>query len=148
MITTLIAGTAAMFVTVTRYSSVAPGRAGPPPTTKTCFVIDSCWTAPTTTTVGCAPFPGFPSPSVRRFGSSTLSTTAWLTISVPAGVPRLTRRSNWRTPEAPGEIVPAPGPGSGGVRSDEEILMPEASGETPPSGWPTGSPFNRVESAT
>jgi hypothetical protein len=80
------------------------------------------------------PFPGFPSPSVRRFGSSTLSTTAWFVISVPAGVPRLTRRLNCRIAEAPAEIVPAPGPGSGGVRSDDETSMPEASGETPPSG--------------
>ena len=37
---------------------------------------------------------GLPSPSVRRFGSSTLLTTAWLLIAVPAGVPALTRRSN------------------------------------------------------
>src|SRR5438093_1332488 len=123
-----------MFVTVTRYSSVEPASAGPPPTTETCFVIDSCWTAPTTTTVGWAPFPGLPSPSVRRFGSSTLSTTAWLMIRVPAGVPRLTRRSNCSVAVAPGEIVPAPGPGSGGVRLDELMLIPDASGGTPPSG--------------
>ena len=49
---------------------------------------------------------------------------------------------------APGEIVPAPGPGSGGVRSDELMLMPEASGATPPSGRPTGSAFKVVEFAT
>ena len=47
-----------------------------------------------------------------------------------------------------GEIVPAPGPGSGGVRSDELMLMPEASGATPPSGCATGDPLRRVEFAT
>ena len=49
VITTLKAGTSAMFWTVTVYSSVAPGSAAPPPTTATCFVISSCWSAPTTT---------------------------------------------------------------------------------------------------
>ena len=137
-----------MFTTLTRYSSVEPGSAGPPPTTRTCFVIESCCTAPTTTTVGWAPFPGLPSPSVSRLGCPVLVTTAWLLISVPAGVPALTRRSYWRVAVAPGEIVPAPGPGSGGVRSDELMLMPEASGATPPSGCPTGSPFNCVVFAT
>ena len=94
VMTTLVAGTAAMFVTRTTYSSVEPGSAAPPPTTVTCFVIESCWPAPTTTTVGSGPVAGLPSPSVSRFGSSTLSTTAWLLIRVPAGVPALTRRSN------------------------------------------------------
>src|SRR2546428_8433351 len=117
-----------------------PARAGPPPTTVTCFVIDNCWTAPTTTTVGCAPFPGFPSPSVRRFGSSTLSTTAWFVISVPAGVRRLTLRLNCRIAEAPGEIVPAPGPGSGGVRVEELVLVPAASGG-PPAAAGAAGPF-------
>ena len=63
-----------------------------------------------------------------------LLTTAWLLITVPAGVPPLTSRSNVSTAAAPGEIVPAPDPGSGGVRSDELMSIPEASGETPPSG--------------
>ena len=94
VMTTLVAGTAAMFVTRTTYSSTAPGSAAPPPTTVTCFVIESCWPAPTTTTVGSGPVAGLPSPSVSRSGSSTLSTTAWLLIRVPAGVPGLTRRSN------------------------------------------------------
>ena len=93
MITTLRAGTAATFTTVTRYSSCAPGTAAPPPTTETCFVMESCWPAPTTTTVGSGPVAGLPSPSVSRSGSSTLSTTAWLLMMVPAGVPELTRRS-------------------------------------------------------
>ena len=35
-----------------------------------------------------------------------LPTTAWLTISVPAGVPSSTRSSNVRVASAPGEIVP------------------------------------------
>src|SRR5947207_3350959 len=142
--TTLKAGTAAMFRTVTRYSSVEPGSAGPPPTTTTCFVIESCCTAPTTTTVGWAPLPGLPSPSVSRFGCPVLVTTAWLLIRVPAGVPGLTRRSYWRTAVAAGEIVPAPGPGGGGGRAEELMLMPEASGATPPSGCPTGRLFSRV----
>ena len=146
--TTYSAGTAAMLVTVTTYSSSAPGTAGPPPTTATCLVIESCWPAPTTTTVGSGPVAGLPSPSVSRFGTSTVSTTAWLLISVPVATPSLTRRSNCSTAEAPAEIVPAPAPGSGGVRSEELILMPAASGEAPPSGWPTGSPFSSVESAT
>ena len=32
-----------MFVTRTMYSSWLPASAGPPPTTATCFVIESCW---------------------------------------------------------------------------------------------------------
>ena len=43
VMTTLVAGTAAMFVTRTTYSSAEPGSAAPPPTTVTCFVIESCW---------------------------------------------------------------------------------------------------------
>jgi len=31
---------------------------------------------------------------------------------------------------------------------DELMLMPEASGETPLSGWPTGNPLSTVEFAT
>src|SRR5439155_5927619 len=146
--TTLKAGTAAVFTTVTTYSSCAPGMAGPPPTTETWFEIESCWPAPTTTTVGCGPFAGLPSPSVSRLGCPVLVTTAWLLIRVLAGVPGSTRRSYCRVAAAPGEIVPAPGPGSGGVRSDEEMLMPEASGATPPSGCPTGRPLRSVVFAT
>ena len=71
--TTLMAGSAAMFVAFTTYSSCAPGTAAPPPTTVTCFVIESCWPTPTTTTVGSGPVAGLPSPSVSRFGNSTLS---------------------------------------------------------------------------
>ena len=41
--TTLVAGSDAMFVALTTYSSVEPGSAAPPPTTVTCFVIESCW---------------------------------------------------------------------------------------------------------
>ena len=55
VMTTLVAGTGAMFVALTTYSSVAPGRAAPPPTTVTCFVIESCWPTPTTMTVGSGP---------------------------------------------------------------------------------------------
>src|SRR5262245_6365760 len=146
--TTVRAGTNPTLTTFTTYSSVAPASAAPPPTTVTCLVMASCWMAPTTTTVGSGPVAGLPSPSVRMFGSSTVSTTAWLLITVPAGVPGLTRSSNTSTPAAPGEIVPAPAPGSGGVMLDELMLMPEASGETPPSGWPTGNPFKSVEFAT
>ena len=112
------------------------------------MVIESCWASPTTTTVGSGPVAGSPSPSVSRSGSSVLPTTAWLEISVPAGVPGSTRRSNCRTAVAPAETVPAPTAGNGGVRSDELTSMPEASGDAPPSGWPTGRPFNSVESAT
>src|SRR5258706_3221070 len=122
-----------MFTTLTRYSSVDPGRAGPPPTTVPCFVMDSCWTAPTTTTVGWAPFAGLPSPSVSRVACPVLVTTAWLLIRVPAGVPGLTVRSYCRTAVAPGEIVPAPGPGSGGVLWAGGRVMPEASGAVSPT---------------
>ena len=94
VITTLMAGIGPIFVALTTYSSVAPARAAPPPTTVTCFVIESCWPTPTTMTVGSGPVERLPSPSVRRSGNSTLSTTAWLLIRVPAGVPALTRRSN------------------------------------------------------
>jgi hypothetical protein len=59
----------------------------PPPTTVTCLEMESCWPAPTTTTVGSGPVAGLPSPSVSRSGRSTLSTTAWLLIRVPAGCP-------------------------------------------------------------
>ena len=44
--------------------------------------------------------------------------------------------------------MPPRGAGSGGVRSDDAIAMPAASGEAPPSGTPTGRPFSRSESAT
>ena len=123
-----------MFVTVTRYSRVEPGTAGPPPTTTTSFVIVNCWTAPTTTTVGWAPFAGLPSLSVSSCGSSAVSTAAWLTIKVPSGVPRLTRSSYSTTADAPGAIVP--------------MSMPAANGEAPPSGRPNGALFNSVESVT
>ena len=82
------------------------------------------------------------------FGSSCVCTTAWLLITVPDGVPAFTWRSNSSTALWPGESVPAPGPGSGGVRSEELIGTPAISGETPPSGWPTGSPFSLVVFAT
>src|SRR5216117_3431174 len=113
-----------------RYSSCAPGRAGPPPTTETCAEIETCWPEPTTTTVGCGGVAGLPLLSVSRFGSPALLTTAWLLIAVPAGVPGLTRKSYLRTAVVPGEIVPT--------------LMPEASGAAPPSGWPTGDPLRSV----
>ena len=75
-------------------------------------------------------------------------TTAWFVISVPAGVPASTSRSNSITALWPGLIVPPPGPGSGGVWSAEAIPIPAASGELPPSGVPTGRPFSCSESAT
>src|SRR5262249_11832253 len=105
--------------------------------------MESCWPEPPTTTFGWAPVAGYLSPSVSRLGCTVLVTTDWLLIRVPAGVPGSTRSSYVRTAAAPGEIVPAPGAGSGGVRSDELMLMPEASGARPPSGRPTGRPFNR-----
>ena len=64
------------------------------PITETCFVMDSCWPLPTGITVGSGPVAGLPSPSVGRSGSSTVSATAWLLMTVPAGVPALTRTSN------------------------------------------------------
>ncbi len=69
---TYSAGTLPTLLTVTVYSSVAPGMAGAPSTTATFFVIDSCCTSPTMTTVGSGPVEGSPSPSVKRFGSSAL----------------------------------------------------------------------------
>ena len=39
-------------------------------------------------------------------------------------------------------------PGSGGVRFDELTSTPATSGDTPPSGRPTGWPFSVIESAT
>ena len=146
--TTLWAATVATFVTRTSYSSCPPASAAPPPTTATCLSIMSCWPLPTTTTVGSGPVAGLPSPSVSRFGSSALPTTAWFMISVPAGVPASTCRSNSITALSPGFSVPALRPGNGGVRSDDEIPMPAASGETPPSGTPTGRPLSRSESGT
>ena len=139
----------AMFVDASRrIRAVAPGSAGPPPTTVTCFVIESCWPAPTTTTVGSGPVAGLPSPSVSRFGSSTLShhglvadQRAGRRAGIDAQVELEDRRGSGR--DRAGART-----GSGGVRSDELMLMPEASGETPPSGWPTGSPLSIVESAT
>src|SRR5512143_164923 len=119
LITTAYAGTAPMLTAWTTYSSVAPATAGPPPTTDTCFVIRSVCTLPTTTTVGSGPVAGLPSPSVSTFGSSALATLAWFVINVPGGTPSLTRRSNCTTADSPGDIVPAPAPGSGGVRLDE-----------------------------
>ena len=85
------------FVACTTYSSIAPASAGPPPTTETFFVILSCCRLPTTTTVGSGPVAGLPSPSVKRFGNSAVSTTAWFAITVPGGTPSLTRRSNVTT---------------------------------------------------
>src|SRR5262245_62977657 len=123
-----------MFVTVTRYSSSEPGSAGPPPTTTTCFVIVSCCASPTTTTVGSGPVAGLPSPSVSRSGASLLPTTAWLLISVPPGTPAFTSSRNWITALWPASSAP--------------IAMPAASGETPPSGCPTGAPFSVVVFAT
>ncbi len=46
----------------------------------------------------------------------------------------LTRTWNVITVLWPTLSVPPPGPGSGGVRSDELIPMPATSGETPLSG--------------
>ena len=63
-------------------------------------------------------------------------------MSVPAGTPALTRMSNCTTADWSGASVPCPAPGSGGVRSDELMFTPAISGETPPSGWPTGNPFS------
>jgi hypothetical protein len=137
-----------MLVTETTYSSVAPAMAGPPPTTATSFVMRSCCTSPTTTTVGSGPVAGLPSPSVKRFGSSAVSTVAWLTINMPGVTPALTCTSNVTTAVAPALNVPCPAPGSGGVRSDELTYTPAMSGDTPPSGRPTGSVFRVSESAT
>ena len=137
-----------MFVARTVYSSVAPGVAAPPPTTTTSLVMPRRCTPPTTTTVGSGPVAGLPSPSVSRSGRSAVPTTAWLLMSVPEGVPAFTRSSKVSTADCPAVSVPAPALGSGGVRSDELMSRPAASGKAPPSGWPTGSPFSRVESAT
>src|SRR5882672_3272260 len=147
-ITTAYAGTVPLFVTVTVYSSVLPARAGPPPTTPTSVTILSICRSPTTTTVGSGPVAGLPSPSVKRSGISAVSTTAWFAITVPGGVPSFTRRSNCTTAIWPPDSVPAPGPGSGGVKFDELTSTPATSGDTPPSGRPTGWPFNVIESAT
>src|SRR5204863_2296013 len=136
------------FTTPTTYSSVAPATAGPPPTTETCFVIRSCCRSPTTTTVGSGPVAGLPSPSVSTFGTSALETAAWFEITVPGGTPSFTRRSNCTTAVPSADSVPAPGPGSGGVRSCELTSMPAISGDTPLSGRPTASPFSVIESAT
>src|SRR5262245_50373800 len=148
VIDTAKAGTVAMLTTVTTYSSCEPGSAAPPPTTATCFVIDSCWALPTTTTVGSGPVAGLPSPSVSRLGTWLLRTTAWLLMIVPPGTPAFTCRLYWTTALRPGLSVPPAAPGSGGVRSLELIGMPAVSGATPPSGRPTGRPFRVVESAT
>ncbi len=137
-----------MLVTVTAYSRVAPGSAGPPSTTTTSLAIASCWASPTTTTVGSGPVAGLPSPSVSRSTRPSLATTAWLLINVPGGTPASTCRSNCTTADSPGDKVPSPAAGSGGVRSAELIATPAASGNTPPSGCPTGSPFSVSVSAT
>ena len=50
--------------------------------------------------------------------------------------------------DSPGDSTPSAAPGSGGVRSVELMSMVLNSGNAPPSGWPTGSPFSVVESAT
>ena len=136
------------FVACTTYSSVAPASAGPPPTTETFFVILSSCRLPTTTTVGSGPVAGLPSPSVKRFGSSAVSTTAWFAITVPGGTPSLTRRSNCTMAIWPADSVPAPAAGSGGVKFDELTSTPATSGDTPPSGRPTGKAFSVIESAT
>ena len=130
------------------YSSVEPASAGPPPTTATPFVMRSSCKLPTTTTVGSGPVAGLPSPSVSLLGTSALVTTAWFAMTVPGGTPSFTRKSNCTTAISPPASVPAPGPGSGGVRPAELRSMPATSGETPPSGWPTGKPFKVSESAT
>ena len=135
-------------VTSTTYSSVAPAIAAPPPTTATSFVIRSSCRLPTTTTVGSGPVAGLPSPSVSKFGSSALATVAWFAITVPGGTPSFTRRSNCTTAISPADSVPAPAPGSGGVKFDELTSTPATSGDTPPSGRPTGWPFSVIESAT
>jgi hypothetical protein len=137
--TTSSAGTAAMLRISTVYSSTEPGSAAPPPTTPTRLVIASCCASPTTTSVGWAPLLGLPSPSVSSFGSSSVATTAWLRMMVPDGTPSLTRTSNRTTAVPPGERVPLPVAGNGGVRSSELTSMPAISGEMPPSGWPTPS---------
>src|SRR5512143_2158099 len=148
LMTTAYAGTAPMFTACTTYSSVAPAIAGPPPTTDTAFVIRSVCTLPTTTTVGSGPVAGLPSPSVSTLRSSALDTVAWFVISVPGGTPALTRRSNCTVAISPGDTVPAPAAGNGGVRFDELTSRPAISGDTPPSGRPTGRPFSVIESAT
>ena len=108
-ITTAMTGRVPTFVACTTYSSVAPASAGPPPTTETLFVMRISCRLPTTTTVGSGPVAGLPSPSVKRSGSSAVSTTAWFAITVPGGVPSLTRRSNVTTAVWPGMTVPAAG---------------------------------------
>jgi hypothetical protein len=67
---------------------------------------------------------------------------------VPVAVPSFTRRSNCTTADAFGESTPSPATGNGGVRSAELTYTPAASGEEPPSGWPTGRVFSSVEFAT
>src|SRR3990170_724164 len=142
LMATYSAGNNEMFVTRTRYSSVAPAAAGPPPTTATSLVIVSCWVLPTTTTVGSGPVDGLPSPSVSTLGNSAVRTTAWLRMIVPVAVPSFTRRSNCTTACELGESVPSPATGNGGVRSAELTYTPAASGDDPPSGCPTGKLFS------
>ena len=67
---------------------------------------------------------------------------------MPGGTPSFTRRSNCTTAISPAESVPAPAAGSGGVRLTELTSTPATSGDVPPSGRPTGWPFNVIESAT
>src|SRR6516225_10608278 len=66
VITTGFAGLAEVLVTCTRYSTVAPGTAGPPPTTVTCLVMVN---AGATTVTVCASWqsstPGVPLVSVQ-----------------------------------------------------------------------------------
>jgi hypothetical protein len=101
---------------------------------------------PTTTTVGSGPVVGLPSPSVSTFGTSALVTVAWFEITVPGGTPSFTRRSNCTTAISPGDSVPPPG--AGGGRFVELTSKPAISGDTPPSGRPTGWPLSVIESAT
>ena len=146
-ITTSYAGSVPTFVACTTYSSVAPASAGPPPTTETFFVMRSSCRLPTTTTVGSGPVAGLPSPSVKRFGSSAVSTTAWFAITVPGGTPSLTRRSNVTMADWPAVNVPGL-PRQRRRQFDELTVTPATSGDTPPSGAPTGWPFSVIESAT
>ena len=87
-------------------------------------------------------------PTLRRLDLATDEPPTVYRGKEDDGGPIVFEIFTWATAEAPGVSTPAPGPGSGGVRSADEIGMPATSGEVPPSGCPTASPFSVTVSAT